>query len=263
VTVLRLGAVGYLNARPLVHGLDRDPRMALRFDVPSACARLLAEGQIDLGLIPTIAYLDRPGDQVVPGIAIASEGDVASVALFTRRPPREIRSVALDASSRTSVVLTRVVCARAFEIAPSFVSHAPDLETMLAVCDAALLIGDPALFADHRALGAEKIDLGGVWTDLTGLPFVWAFWSGRPGAADATVVARLQAARDQGVADSDSVADAYYAGAPARRPVARRYLRENIQFGLPLRALEGLRSYYREAASLGLAPEAAPLEFFG
>ena len=265
---VRLGAVSYLNVRPLVYGLDRysaetnrpglktrpsnAPALTLRFDVPSVCARLLDEGAIDLGMVPSIAYPDRPGDRIVPGVCIGSHGPVASVALFTRRPLREVRSIALDTSSRTSAVLTRVLCARRFAIAPGFVPHTPDLTSMLAAADAALMIGDPALFADARAAGAEKIDLGAAWTEMTGLPFVWAFWAGRPDAADAATVRVLQDAAREGMAQTDAIADAYYPGDPARQAVARRYLREHLRFELDAPALEGLRLYYREAAALGL-----------
>ena len=134
---VRLGAVDYLNVRPLVHGLDRQSdRAQLRFDVPSECARLLEAGEIDLGMVPSIAYLSRPGDRVVPGVCIGSEGPVASVALFTRKPLHEIKSIALDTSSRTSVALTRILCARRFQISPDFTPHSPDLISMLASADA-------------------------------------------------------------------------------------------------------------------------------
>jgi predicted solute-binding protein len=282
--VVRLGAVSYLNTRPLVYGLA-EPHPApstlhsapalstqhpapststsfdLRFDVPAVCAELLANGAIDLGLVPSITY--AAGHRAVPGVSIASEGPVASVALYTRKPIREIRTLALDTSSRTSVALTRILCRTRFEIAPAFVPHAPDLAAMLAACDAALLIGDPALFVDHRALGAEKIDLGATWTDLTDLPFVWAFWVGRDGApVTPEVVERLQAARDAGVSHSDAVGDAYAPGDVGRQTVARRYLRDNIQYGLTDRMLEGLRLYYREAAASGLIAAAPDLTFF-
>jgi chorismate dehydratase len=257
---IRLGAVSYLNVRPLVHGLD-ETTFTLRFDVPAVCAELLASGDIDLGMVPSITYLDRPGDRIIPGVCIGSDGPVASVAVFTRKPVREIRTLALDTSSRTSVALTRILCARRFEIAPTFVGHAPDLGAMLVAADAALLIGDPALFADYRALGADKIDLGQAWTDMTRLPFVWAFWSGRAGAVDAVGVRHLQQACAAGVRDSDAVADAYCAGDPARQAIARKYLRENIKFDLNDRAVEGLRTYYREAHLLGLVPRSGPIEF--
>jgi chorismate dehydratase len=260
---VRLGAVSYLNVRPLVHGLDlQSERVTLRFDVPSICAVLLDEGAIDLGMVPSIAHLDRPGDRIVPGVCIGSDGPVASVALFTRMPIDRVRRIALDTSSRTSAVLTRILCARRFGIDPAFVPHPPDLESMLAAADAAMLIGDPALFVGDRAAGAEKIDLGAEWTTMTGLPFVWAFWAGRPDAADAGIVALLNRAAEEGMARSDDIADAYCAGNPAQAPLARRYLRENLMFRLTPRAIEGLRTYYREAAALGLAPETGALEFF-
>jgi len=100
---VRLGAVDYLNVRPLVDGLDARPDLvSLRFDVPSECARLLAAVAIDLGMVPSITLADRPDDRVVPGVCIGSDGPVASVALFTRVPVRTIRRMALDTSSRTS-----------------------------------------------------------------------------------------------------------------------------------------------------------------
>lgn len=270
---VRLGSVNYLNARPLIAGLggDADPHFAVRCDPPAHCATLLEAGEIDLGLIPTIAYHDRPDDCVIPGVSIASEGPVASVAILARRPMRDVRSIALDTSSRTSVALTRIMCRRRFAISPVFVRHAPDLPAMLAAHDAALIIGDPALFADlpavEAALGVhagaiEKIDLGALWTEMTGLPFVWAFWAGRPDAATADIVTRLQVTRDAGLAQSDALADAYVAHSPAWQPLARRYLREHIQFGLTPRMLDGLAAYFREAAEVGVVGAPAVPCFF-
>ena len=259
--MIRLGAVSYLNVRPLVYGLDRRDEVSLRFDVPSECARLLAAGEIDLGMVPSITYLDRPADRIVPGVCIGSDGPVASVALFTKKPIADVRAIALDTSSRTSAMLTRILCARAFHIAPAFVPHAPDLAAMLANADAALMIGDPALFVDHAALGATKIDLGEAWTAMTGLPFVWAVWSGRSNAVTSTAVALLNDAARDGAAHLDEIADAYCADQPERQPIARMYLRENLRFALDARAIEGLRTYYREAAALGLVRD-RPLEWF-
>ena len=145
---VRLGAVGYLNAVPLVYGLERSPRFDVRYDIPSECARLLHENAIDVGLIPSIEYLRGGPYRIVPDLAIASAGPVASVAIFTRRPMADVRSIAMDTSSRTSVALTRVLCARLFEIEPRFEPRGPDLDDMLRHCDAALLIGDNALFLD-------------------------------------------------------------------------------------------------------------------
>jgi predicted solute-binding protein len=260
---IRLGAVSYLNVRPLVYGLEaRRDLISLRFDVPSTCARLLADGQIDLGMVPSISWIDRPGDRIVPGVCIGSEGPVASVALFARKPMADIRTIALDTSSRTSAALVKVLCARRFDIAPGFIDAAPDLSAMLAVADAALLIGDPALFVDHRAHGAEKIDLGGEWTAMTGLPFVWAFWSGPAGAIDAPVADALVQAAHDGMAHANAIAAEYCASHPERIPMAERYLRDNLRFDLSPRAIEGLETYYREAAAVGVVAGTRPLEFF-
>jgi chorismate dehydratase len=265
VSPVRLGAVDYLNVRPLVHGLDRHTdRVSLRFDVPSVCADLLRRGEIDLGMVPSITYLDRSGDRIVPGVCIGSQGEVASVALFHRGPLRDVRSIALDTSSRTSAALTRILCSRRFGISPTFVAQAPNLPAMLAAADAALLIGDPALFVDHRAFGATKTDLGSEWTAMTGLPFVWAFWSGREEAASPDVVALLQQSAVEGMRQSDAIADAYLAGDAGRQATGRKYLRENLMFRLDSNALAGLQSYYREAAALGLAPSRQDLiAFYG
>jgi chorismate dehydratase len=260
---VRLGAVSYLNVRPLVEGLDARPDLVtLRFDVPSACAELLAAGQIDLGMVPSITHADRPGDAIVPGVCIGSEGAVMSVALFTRTELCDVRSIALDTSSRTSAVLTRILCARRFDISPVFTPAVPDLSAMLATADAALLIGDPALFVDHVALGAVKVDLGQAWTDMTGLPFVWAFWAGPEGPVDAGVVTLLQRAAMAGGARTDAIADAYCPGDARRAAVARRYLRAHLRFALDDRAVAGLLTYYREAAALGLIDQPPPLTFF-
>ena len=249
---VRLGAVSYLNVRPLVYGLAARPDLvSLRFDVPSVCAALLADGAIDLGMVPSISYLDRPDDCVVPGVCIGSDGPVASVALFTPKPIAEVRSIAVDTSSRTSAMLLRILCARRFGVEPAWVPHEPDLDEMLGRADAALLIGDPALFAMIPP-GVRKIDLGAEWTEWTGLPFVWAFWAGRADAADGEVVAVLQEAADLGMQHSDEVADAYCVGYPRLQVVARAYLRRHLMFQFTPRALQGLEAYYWEAASLGL-----------
>ena len=160
---VRLGAVGYLNARPLVHGLDADPRFALRFDVPAVCAQLLHQGAIDFGLIPAIESAREPDYAIVRDAAVASFGPVDSVAIYTQNPLEQVTTLALDTSSRTSAALVRVLCRFHFGIAPTFQSVGPDIRDMLQRCDAALLIGDPALFLDPASLGVEKIDLGEQW----------------------------------------------------------------------------------------------------
>jgi predicted solute-binding protein len=138
----------------------------------------------------------------------------------------------------------------------------PDLDAMLARADAALIIGDLALFLDHAAAGAQKIDLGELWTQSTGLPFVYACWTGWPGAITAEDVTALQAARDEGVAHVDLVARAHYPGDASRQAVAKRYLRDNIRYILGDEELEGLRTFYRYAAEQDLVAFDGALKFF-
>jgi chorismate dehydratase len=261
-SLVRIGAVGYLNARPLTWALDRDPhRWQIRYDLPAVCAGLLQAGAVDLGLTPSIEYLHAPDYRFVPGIGIGSRGPVTSVAIFTTRPMAEVRTIALDTSSRTSVALTRVLCHDWFAITPAFVPQGPSLEAMTAAHDAALLIGDPALEADAAALGLTKIDLGEAWTAMTGLPFVYAAWTGRAGAVSAGDVAALQAARDEGLANLDEIA-AEYAGPDARRTArAAAYLRDNVRYGLGADEAAGLQLFLDRAAALGLGPK-RDLQFF-
>jgi chorismate dehydratase len=258
---VRLGAVGYLNARPLVYGLEQSPRFDLRFDVPSRCAALLHEGAIDLGLVPSIEYLRGPEPYwIVPGPAIASRGPVASVLLYTTRPISDVRTIALDTSSRTSVALVRVLCAREFGIAPTLVPHGPDLHAMLTVCDAALVIGDLALF---EASQVEKIDLGEAWTKATGLPFVYAFWAGREGRVTTADVRAIQQARDEGSARPRDVAHAYFPDDPVRQDIATRYLRDNIRYHLGAEERDALERFYQYAAEAGVVAAADGLLFYG
>lgn len=268
MTPVRLGAVAYLNARPLVEGLDRDPRrFAIRFDAPARCAALLHAGEIDVGMIPSIEYLRGADYRIVPEVSLASNGPVASVALFTARPLDAVRSIATDTSSCTSVALLRVLCARSFGISPRFDPTPPDLDAMLARADAALLIGDAALYADHEARGLEKVDLGRSWGALTGLPFVWAFWAGRRDAIDAAGIAALQAARAAGVAALDAIADAYCG--PERAAIGRCYLRKNMRYGLGPAERAGLERFFELAVADGLVDTGGrshgapvPLRFF-
>ena len=259
--IARLGAVDYLNARPLVFGLElRTGLFSLRFDVPSKCAALLHEGSIDVGMIPSIEYQRGRDYRIVPDVGIISDGPVASVALFSTTPIGKIRSIAADTSSRTSYALLRILCLEQFGIDPDFQPMPPDAGAMLRRCDAALLIGDPALFLDHKRLGAEKIDLGEQWRSLTGLPFVWAFWAGRRDALSPAAVSALIAARDSGVARSDEVAAAYCG--PERAERGQSYLRENIQYTLGEREEAGLMKYYELAEHSGVVNSLVPPMFY-
>ena len=262
-TPIRIGAVGYLNARPLTWALDRSPeRWEVRYDLPAVCATLLHRGDTDLGLIPSIEYLQSPDYRLVPGVGIGSRGPVASVALYTRVPLDQVRTIALDTSSRTSVTLIKVLCRHHFRIAPRFVPHGPDLAAMTREFDAGLLIGDPAFDVDHAAFGLTKIDLGEQWTAFTGLPFIYAAWTGRPGVVTDDDIRALQEAQSEGVASRLAIAEEYGRGDAARANRAAVYLRDNVKYGLGVDEAQGLQTFLDYAAELGLAPRRRALEFF-
>ncbi len=265
MSVIRVSAVEYLNARPLVHGLEARPDLFdCRFDVPAKCASLLHEKSVDLGLIPSIEYLRHADYRIVPDIAVTSTGPVASVALFTDRPATALRSIAVDASSRTAVVLLRVLCAKWFDIEPTFVTLRPDLPTMLKRCDAALLIGDAALYQEHELNGLDKVDLGEEWTAMTGLPFVWAYWVGRAGVVSSEHVEALRAARDSGLKCLDEIAERF---APSdddgeSLDVARTYLHESVAYSLDGQARAGLKKFFGAAADLQIVPSEGAIRYF-
>jgi chorismate dehydratase len=262
MTALRLGAVSYLNTKPLVYGLDAVPdQFHMRFDVPSQCAALLHKGEVDLGLIPAIEYL-RGDYCIVPDISIASDGPVMSVAVFTRKPIDQVTSLALDTSSRTSVALTRILCARRWGIKPVFVEAQPDLEAMLRASDAALVIGDPAFEIDPAKAQVTKLDLGEEWRAMTGLPFVYAMWTGRPGGVTAAQVKRLQQARDEGVASLPAIAKAEGGGHPVREARALGYLRDNLKYGLGDREAAGLQRFLKLGVEAGVMPVHRLLRFY-
>jgi len=262
MTALRLGAVSYLNTKPLVYGLDAHPdQFDVRFDVPAKCAELLHENEVDLGLIPAIEYL-RGDYAIVPGIAIASDGDVATVAVFTRKPMDQVATLALDLSSRTSVALTRVLCAKRWMIAPKFTPAEPDLEAMLQKADAALVIGDPAFEIDPASHNVTKVDLGAEWKALTGLPFVYAMWVGRPGAATPSQCRALQQARDRGIANLPAIAQQVSGGDAGLEQRSLAYLRDNLKFELGAAEQAGLRKFHELAAEISVVPGLKPLRFY-
>jgi predicted solute-binding protein len=233
-----------LNTVPLVwgmlHGGERE-RFELEFRIPADCAARLAGGQADIGLVPAIE-IERQGLEIVPGVGIACEGPVRSILLVSKVAPAAIRTVALDASSRTSAVLARIVLARRYGVEPEVTVRPPVLETMLAEADAALLIGDPALRVESPL---PMLDLGQEWLELTGLPFVFAMWAGRPGAARHAPV--FQASCRFGLEHLEEIAgsEAPRRGIPVER--ARDYLERRIRFGIGEREIEGMRLFWEYA----------------
>ena len=199
---MRISAISYLNTAPLMwdfeHGLA-SPEFEISYTVPSQCAAELARGTADIGIIPAAAYAAIPGLMIIPGVAIASKQPVRSILLVSHKPLEDIKSVALDNSSLTSIALTRVLFEKFWGGERMFTSAAPDLDAMLASNDAALLIGDPALQVDRSKY--QTWDLAEEWIRFTGKPFVFAFWAVREQALNGAALdlaAIFNQSRDHG-----------------------------------------------------------------
>lgn len=279
---LRLAAIRFLNPAPLMWSFEHEPdrsRLASRYAIeettPAECAARLVSGRADVGLIPVAAHTSALA--VIPGCAIASRDRVRSILLVVRHAEGipGVRRVALDTASRTSATYTRILFARFWRTQPEFLPHAPDLEAMLAVADAALLIGDPALFALEDREGRERrtgerllyLDLAHEWHSFTGTDWVSAFWAVRPeaiaqaGVTPAEITEDFQRSRDAGLAHVDALADEWSARLPIPRATIHTYLSENISYSLDEAALAGLDLFYRYGVECGALPAVPTLRF--
>lgn len=251
---IRIGAVSYLNTKPLIYGLQqRLPECELSLDLPSRLADALRAGELDVALIPSVEFLRSPGFHIVTDACIACHGAVRSVRLLFRKPPSQIRSLALDEGSRTSAVLAQVLLADRFGIRPKLSPLAISAQPAASDADAILMIGDRAMQVDEQAF-VECWDLGEQWTRGTGLPFVFAMWvAARPDTPQAVVEA-LQASRDAGMADIDRIVSVEADRYCLDEEDCRRYLTQQLHFWLGSRELMGLELFQKRAVALKLLP---------
>ncbi len=262
---VRLGVVSYLNTRPLVEvlrtgAIDRD--FELIYDVPSRCAERLHMGETDVALIPAVEIgRGRDAYRIVPNVGIISNGPVGSVFIVLNKEPEEIQTLALDRGSRTSVVLAQIVLARQFGCRPKVFFHPPDIDAMLKRADAALLIGDPALALPRKHY--RILDLGEIWTQMTGLPFVYACWTGRPDALTPNHIDKLIEAKEKGKPLIPNIAKGYAAETRTLSPAFyAEYLTRNILYDLGDAELEGLKRFYAYGVELGLMDAVPDIRFY-
>jgi chorismate dehydratase len=262
-----IAASSYLNAAPLcysfIYGEQKNRCSFLSDAAPARCAELLAEGRADAALIPVIEYQRIQRLKVAAGACVASKSKVQSVILASRKPISEVRSVALDTSSRTSAALIQIILGRFYGLRPAYQNSPPRIDEMLESNDAALIIGDPAMLIDRSQL--RVYDLAEEWRKQTGLPFVFAFWAVRQ---DSVALANRDepgvdflAAKREGVAHAGELADIYSAQLGLPRESLIRYLTENISYDLDEESLRGLKLYFELARECGLIEEARELEF--
>lgn len=246
---LRMGAVSFLNARPLVHYLDPEepPPFELCLQIPSRLTEMMKQGLLDVALLPSIEYFRADDYRIIPGISISSNGIVESVRIFSKIPIEDIRSLALDVSSRTSVALARILFKRRFNATIEFTDCSPDTTLDGLDADAMLLIGDAAMkFTSTDPF--HSLDLGEEWTKLTGLPFVYAMWVAKSGIRTDGLQEKLLKARDEGLANLDEMAKAAGGKLGLSEEICFNYLKNVIHYELGDREMEALKLFRDFAA---------------
>lgn len=226
----RLGVVSFLNAKPLIEGLDGDDDIDLMFDVPARLPSLLEQGAVDVALVPVIdlAYPDRTW-QIVSDACIGCDGETLTVRVFSRVRPERVSRLHVDSDSHTSVMLAKIIWhelyERRLEIVPFKGSEPVD------ECEAVLLIGDKVV--SNTPIGCDiETDLGSAWKTLTSLPFVFAVWAGPRQLDVASLAKRLSRARDRGVESAESIAEKYGPGLRWPVTLAKKYLTTRLKFTL-------------------------------
>ena len=281
---LKVSAISFLNTAPLMwdfnHGATPEQHndnnlppelradFTIEYTVPSRCAEDLKQGRADIGIIPAITYATIPGLAILPDAAIAAKGAVRSILLVSRKPIEQVNTIAADTSSRSSVALARILCQKLWGRVRQFRDFPPDLDSMLAACDAALLIGDPALRIERAKYFVY--DLAEEWRKFTGKPFVFAFWAVRMQALsevrrDLDVAAVFRNSRDHGIqpASIAEIARQWNWRVGLSEAEITSYLIYNVHFYLDAENLEGLELFFRYSAECGIIEEAPSLRFLG
>ena len=265
---LKISAISYLNTAPLMWDFEHGDARAdfdIAYTIPSACAEALRVGTADIGIIPAAAYASIPDLSIIPDVAIAARREVRSILLVSKKPIEDVRTVALDTSSMTSVALTKILFEKWLGGARTYSAMAPDLDAMLGQCDAGLLIGDPALQVDRTRY--VTLDLAEEWIARTGKSFVFAFWAVRKQSLARRNVAAIaevfQKSRDRGLTPEnlEAIAREWAPRIGLTIEAVRDYLTHNIHYYLDPPCLEGLELYYRLGAEIGALPPAPELRF--
>ena len=255
--MIRVGAVSYLNTKPLICGL-RD-RLAgtgeLSLNLPSRLAQDLKSGRLDVALIPSVEFFRGSGYEIISDAAIACRGPVWSVRLLSRVPTPKIKRLALDEGSRTSAAMVRVLLSEMHGLSPATIPLAIDQTPESVDADAILLIGDRAMHPE-RGVYEEIWDLGDRWCRWTEMPFVFAMWVARPGVDTKGLAEILQASRDEGLESLEQIAAAEAAKHGLTKEDLHRYFAENLHFTLGAGERCGLEEFRKRATTLGLITQA-------
>lgn len=260
-TKMRLGAVSYLNSKPLVEGLaDFAPDSGIVLDYPSRLADAIDLGHLDVALIPSVECFGRDDYVIVSDACVATHGPVLSVKLYSRLPLGDVCNLALDEGSRTSAALVRVMLAERYGIHPELRPLPMRSSVVDSDADAILLIGDRAMHPPGERFEVTW-DLGEEWLRWTGLPFVFAMWAARDSVELDDMAVALSAARDLGCRRLSRIAFREAPGLGIPVTAAQRYLTENLHFRLGSAERNGLRLFHQLAAQNGLVSGGGELVF--
>jgi chorismate dehydratase len=260
--MIRVGAVNYLNTKPLIEDLDVvAPQLDVILELPSRLADDLAAGKLDVAIIPVIEYWRSGEYTILPGISIASRGPVLSVTIFSRRPWPEIRRLALDVGSRSSAALARILMAKKYGVCPDLSPLPLEARPEDLDVDAVLLIGDRAMRACLPGFD-YAYDLGQEWTEWTGLPFVYAVWAVRPGIELGDALDAFYEAKRRGLKRVGTIAQREAGILGLDAGFCRRYLSHIIHFDLGPQEQAGMKRYYELACELGLVQRGVGIEFY-
>jgi len=252
---LRIGAVSYLNTKPLVYRLSELlPHDELIFDYPSRLADSLAQASLDIALVPSIELAAHPEWKIISDACIGCVGPVLSVKVMFRVPPPRVRSLALDEGSRTSAALAQVLLSKLHGVHPKLTNLPLGSQPEQADADAVLVIGDRAICNDDRKF-VEVWDLGEQWCRWAGLPMVFAMWVASPHVATAEVANAFSAARDNGCRHLREIASEQSLEMQLPLELVEGYLCHNLHFHLGYEQIRGLELFYQSAADLNLIPE--------
>ena len=247
---LRVASVGFVNARPLIAGLENDPAIELALDVPSRLLDRIHAGTADVALLPVIDLQREPGLRVVPAGGIGCEGPTLTVRLFSQTPLEQVTTLACDPDSHTSVALARIVLERLYNVRPEMI----DLYAATgARGEARLLIGDKVV-CEEPAGFEHQLDLGAAWNRMTGLPFVFAVWCARQGVELGDLPEALVAARKAGMGQIEQIVAKYAIPRGWPAGLAIQYLTMYLKFEIGVRQLEAIRLFHQLAAEHGLIP---------
>jgi len=254
---LRIGSVSYLNAKPLIHGLERDEDVDLHLAVPALLLEGLLSKHFYFSLLPVIYYQRLADARIVPSGGIGCDGPTLTVRIFSPMPIEKITTLACDVESHTSVALARIILAECYKISPRFV----DLAEKSPAEQAVLLIGDKVVTHDPEG-ASHQIDLGEEWKKLTGMPFVFAVWMSRAGTDLRDLPRRLLEAKDRGLADLQQIVaqHAVSRGWPAE--LAMKYLSAYLKFEIGPAQLDAIRLFHRLANKHGIIAAPRPLELY-